>query len=267
MSAAALRGPDRPIAVFDSGIGGLTVVHALRQRLPGEAIVYLGDTARVPYGTKSHATIERYTLQAGAILRRVDPKLMVVACNTASAHGLDALQRESSFPVVGVIEPGAEAAASHPEVGVLGTLATIQSGAYETAIRRRNPATIVHSAACPLLVGLAEEGWTDDPITEAVCRRYLNTLPPAVHTVVLGCTHYPLLMPALQRARSGTLWIDSGEVTARAVEAMLRGGLGFRTDRARSIMRLLLTDAGSRLKEVGSRFLGEELGDVELVDL
>jgi len=262
-----MRGADRPIAVFDSGIGGLTVVHALRQRLPGEAIVYLGDTARVPYGTKSHATIERYTLQAGSILQRLEPKLMVVACNTASAHGLEALQRASPCPVVGVIEPGAEAAAAFAEVGVLGTLATIQSGAYEAAIRRHNPAAIVHSAACPLLVGLAEEGWTDDPVTEAVCRRYLNLLPPAVSTVVLGCTHYPLLLPALQRVRSGTRWIDSGEVTARAVEGLLQGGLGFRTESARVGMRILLTDAGTRLKEVGSRFLGEELGEVEVVEL
>ncbi len=258
---------DRPIAVFDSGIGGLTVVHALRQRLPEESIIYLGDTARVPYGTKSHATIERYTVQAGTILQRLNPKLMVVACNTASAHGLEALQRAVPCPVVGVIEPGAEAASAHPEVGVIGTLATIQSGAYEAAIRRRNPAAIVHSAACPLLVGLAEEGWSDDPITEAVCRRYLNTLPSRVNTIVLGCTHYPMLLPALQRARSGTHWIDSGEVTARSVEDLLRGGLGFRTASARGELRVQLTDAGTRLREVGGRFLGEPLGDLEIVEL
>lgn len=257
---------DRPIAVFDSGIGGLTVVHALRQRLPGESIVYLGDTARVPYGTKSHATIEKYTIQAGALLQRMGPKLIVVACNTASAHGLAALQRAVPCPVVGVIEPGAEAAASHPRVGVLGTLATIQSGAYEAAIRRRNPAAVVVSAACPLLVGLAEEGWTDDPVTETVCRRYLAALPPAVDTVVLGCTHYPLLLPSLRRARPGAHWIDSGEVTARAVEGLLRGGLGFRTESPKGSLRILLTDAGTRLTEVGSRFLGEALGEVELVD-
>ncbi len=258
---------DRPIAVFDSGIGGLTVVHALRRRLPEESIIYLGDTARVPYGTKSHATIERYTVQAGAILQRLNPKLMVVACNTASAHGLGALQRAVPCPVVGVIEPGAEAASAHAEVGVIGTLATIQSGAYEAAILRRNPSATVHGAACPLLVGLAEEGWSDDPITEAVCRRYLNTLPARVSTVVLGCTHYPLLLPALQRARSGTLWIDSGEVTALAVERLLRGGLGFRTASARGDLRVLLTDAGTRLREVDSRFLGEPLDDLEIVEL
>lgn len=262
-----MRSPEAPIAVFDSGIGGLTVVHALRQRLPGEAIVYLGDTARVPYGTKSHGTIERYTVQAGALLQRHAPKLMVVACNTASAHGLAALQRSVPCPVVGVIEPGAEAASAFPEVGVIGTLATVQSGAYDAAIHRRNPATIVHSAACPLLVGLAEEGWTDDPVTEAICRRYLNLLPPRLDTIVLGCTHYPLLLPALQRARSGVHWIDSGEVTARSVEALLAGGLGFRTESARGDLRVLLTDAGTRLQEVGSRFLGESLEDLEVVEI
>ena len=260
--------PGHPIGVFDSGIGGLSVVHALRRLMPGEAIVYLGDTARVPYGTKSHATIERYTLQAGEILQRYDPKLLVVACNTASAHGLPALQARSPIPVLGVIEPGAEEAARvQGPVGVIGTLATIQSGAYERAIHRRNPRAILHSAACPLLVGLAEEGWTDDPITEAVCHRYLDELPPEVRTIVLGCTHYPLLLPALKRAREGTHWIDSGEVTARTVEGLLRGGIGFRTESASGPFRVLLTDAGSRLREVGSRFLGEPVGEGELVEL
>ena len=260
--------PGHPIGVFDSGIGGLSVVHALRRLMPGEAIVYLGDTARVPYGTKSHATIERYTLQAGEILQRYAPKLLVVACNTASAHGLPALQARSPIPVLGVIEPGAEEAARvQGPVGVIGTLATIQSGAYERAIHRRNPRAILHSAACPLLVGLAEEGWTDDPITEAVCHRYLDELPPEVRTIVLGCTHYPLLLSALKRAREGTHWIDSGEVTARTVEGLLRGGIGFRTESASGPFRVLLTDAGSRLREVGSRFLGEPVGEVELVEL
>ena len=260
--------PERPIAVFDSGIGGLSVVHALRRLMPGEAIVYLGDTARVPYGTKSHATIERYTLQAGEILQRYAPKLLVVACNTASAHGLPALQARSPIPVLGVIEPGAEEAARvQGPVGVIGTLATIQSGAYEEAIRRRNPKAVIHSLACPLLVGFAEEGWLDDPITDAVCRRYLNQLPYEVTTVVLGCTHYPVLLPSLARTRPGTQWLDSGELAARTVDAMLRGSLGYRTASARGSLRILLTDAGTRLKEVGERFLSEPLETVDLVEL
>jgi len=259
---------DLPIGVFDSGIGGLTVVRALRRSLPEESIVYLGDTARVPYGNKSHETIERYALQAGSILARYNPKLMVIACNTASAHGLAALQAVAPCPVIGVIEPGAEAAAAVAgPVGVIGTLATIQSGAYEDAIRRRNPQAVIHSLACPLLVGFAEEGWLDDPITDAVCRRYLNQIPFEVRTVVMACTHYPILLPSLTRTRPGTTWLDSGELTARTVDKMLQGSLGYRTASARGSLRILLTDAGSRLKDVGERFLAEPLESVDLVEL
>lgn len=258
----------RPIGVFDSGIGGLTVVRALRRLLPAEAIVYLGDTARLPYGTKSHGTIARYTLQAGAALAKFDPKLIVVACNTASAHGLEALQAASPVPVIGVIEPGAEAAAqSHGPVGVIGTLATVQSGSYEAAIRRWDPGREIHSVACPLLVPLAEEGWFDDTITDAVATRYFAALPEQVRTVVLGCTHYPTLRPSLERVRPDTTWIDSGEVAAEAVERLLRGPLGFRTESARGPLRILLTDLSSRLKEVGARFLEEPVDLVESVDL
>ncbi|HTL99061.1 MAG TPA: glutamate racemase [Holophagaceae bacterium] len=257
----------RPIGVFDSGIGGLTVVHALRQRLPSEAIIYLGDTARVPYGTKSHATIERYTLQAGAVLRRYDPKLLVIACNTASAHGLAALERESPVPVIGVIEPGAELAAkAEGPVGVIGTLATVQSGAYETAIRQRKPDAEIHAIACPLLVALAEEGWLDDPLTVEACRRYLAALPPSVKTLVLGCTHYPVLRPSLEKAHPGLRWIDSGEAAAVAVERLL-AERGAKREGPRGDLKVLLTDASSRLQEVGSRFLGEQLGTVEVVDI
>ena len=257
----------RPIGVFDSGIGGLTVVHALRTRLPLESIIYLGDTARVPYGTKSHATIERYTLQAGAILQRYDPKLIVVACNTASAHGLEALKRASPIPVIGVIEPGAEVAAQvEGPVGVICTLATVQSGAYEAAIRRRKADAEIHTAACPLLVPLAEEGWLDDPLTVEACRRYLDALPASVKTIVLGCTHYPVLHPSLEQARPDTRWIDSGEAAARAVENQLTER-GARREGGRGDLKVLLTDASSRLQEVGSRFLGEDLGAVEVVDI
>jgi len=259
---------NRPIGVFDSGIGGLTVVRALRRLLPGESITYLGDTARLPYGTKSHRTIERYTLQMGEILQRHEPKLIVVACNTASAHGLPALQAVSPCPVVGVIEPGAEAASRvKGPVGVVGTLATISSGSYEAAIRRRDPDKVIHSVACPLLVPLAEEGWFDDPVTDAICRRYLNQLPFEAKTIVLGCTHYPTLRPSLERTRPGTHWIDSGDVTAQTVDRLLMGSLGYRTEGSGGPLRILLTDASSRLREVGERFLGEELGSVELVEL
>ena len=259
---------DQCIGVFDSGVGGLTVVRALRQLLPGESIVYLGDTARVPYGNKSTETVARYALQAGEILQRHQPKLLVVACNTASALGLSALQAASPCPVLGVIEPGAElAAAESGPVGVIGTLATIQSGAYETAIRRHNPNAVIHSLPCPLLVALAEEGWLDDPITDSVCRRYLNQIPVEVKTLILGCTHYPLLLPSLARVRPGTTWIDSGKATAQHVEALLKAALGFRTASAQGALRILLTDAGSRLKEISERCLGEPLAGVELVEM
>lgn len=259
---------DRPIGVFDSGIGGLTVVRALRRLLPQEEIVYLGDTARLPYGTKSHATIERYTLQAGAALQAFDPKLLVLACNTASAHGLEALQAVSPCPVIGVIAPGAAVAAQEKgPVGVICTLATLQSGAYEKAITDLAPGKTVHTVACPLLVPLAEEGWLEDPITEGVCRRYLNEIPFEAKAIVLGCTHYPVLRPSLERARPNTRWIDSGEVTASAVEELLKNGPGFRTASPKGSLTLLLTDASSRLQEVGTRFLGEPLEDVRVVDL
>lgn len=258
----------RPIGVFDSGIGGLTVVRALRRQLPGEDIIYLGDTARVPYGTKSHDTIERYTLQAGAILQRYNPKVIVIACNTASAHGLAALQAVSPCPIVGVIEPGAELAATvRGPVGVIGTLATIQSGAYEEAIHRRNATLKIQSLACPLLVSLAEEGWTDDPITDSICRRYLNQIDAFVKTIVLGCTHYPVLMPSLCRVRPDVQWIESGDVTAKAVDQLLQGTVGYRIDSPQGGLRLLLTDASSRLQEVGERFLEEPLERLELVEM
>lgn len=264
----AVNRADRPIGIFDSGIGGLTVVRAIRRLLPGESILYLGDTARVPYGTKSHDTIQRYTLQMGTILLRHSPKLLVVACNSASAHGLAALQASSPCPVIGVIEPGAEAAA-HVEgpVGIIGTLATIQSGAYEAAIRVRKPNAEIHSAACPLLVSLAEEGWLDDAVTVEVCQRYFRQVSDRVRTVVLGCTHYPVLLPSLSKARPGTTWIDSGDVTAVAIERILRGSLGFRTESPRGPLRILLTDASTRLKEVGERFLAEPLHHLEIVDI
>jgi glutamate racemase len=259
---------DRPIAVFDSGLGGLAVVRALRRLLPEEAIVYLGDTARLPYGNKSARTIQRYALQAGECLARYRPKLLVVACSSVAAHGLAALQAAAPCPVVGVIEPGAEAAAAAAgPVGVIGTWAAIDSGAYREAILRRNPGAVVHSLACPLLAAFAEEGWVDDPITDAVCRRYLNQLPFEVRTVLLGCSHYPLLLASLARTRPDATWLDGTELTAQAVERLLRGGLGFRTASASGQLRLLLTDTAPRLLEAGARFLGEPLPAAEAIDL
>src|SRR5258705_9883071 len=194
------NGSRRPIGVFDSGVGGLTVVRALRRALPGEDIIYLGDTARVPYGNKSPRTVEKYSLACQRFLLDRDVKLVLIACNTASANALPALVEASPVPVIGAVEPGAGtalAASANRHIGVIGTLGTVRSGAYERAIHARDPDAIVDSLACPLLVPLAEEGWTDDDIARAVARRYLAALfgapAKAIDTLVLGCTHYPLL--------------------------------------------------------------------------
>ena len=263
---AAVNRADQPIGVLDSGLGGLSVVRALRRLLPEEAIVFLGDTARGPYGDRAPETIARFTLQAGAALARHSPKLLVIACDAASAHGLAALQACVPCPVIGILEPGALAAADVPgQVGILSTPATLADGTLEAAIRRHKPKAILHALACPLLGALAAEGWVDDPITDAVCRRYLNQIPFAVHTVLVANPGYASLLPSLDRVRANTRWLDSGELTAMAVEKVLKGGLGFRTQSARGALRILLTDFTPARKAAGDRHLGEPMGQVETV--
>jgi glutamate racemase len=257
---------DLPIGVLGSGLGGLSVVRALRRILPFETFLYLGDTAQGSYGNKSAETIARLTLHAGTALARHQPKLLVIASGTASAFGLAALQAAAPCPVLGAIEPGAQAAAAAGgPVGIIGTAATIRSGAFEAAILRRSPGTILYPLACPLLADLAEEGWIDDPITDAICRRYLNQIPFEAHTVLLGCTAHATLLPSLTRVRPGTKWLDCGELTALAAEDMLRSGLGFRTASAQGQLRILLTEDSPRVRESGARFLGEALEAVEQV--
>lgn len=264
-----------PIGVFDSGVGGFTVVRALRQLLPGEDIIYLGDTARVPYGNKSPRTVERYSLGCQKFLLERGVKLVLIACNTASAQALPALQAASNVPVIGAVEPGASAALAatrNGRIGVIGTLGTIRSGAYERAIAERNSATHVTTLACPLLVPLAEEGWTDDEITDAVARRYLQQLwqsDPAIDTLVLGCTHYPLLRNAIERVARE---VSQREVTivdsATAMAHVAKQTLGSLNNRRELAGRLdcFATDI-SRLDELAPRFLGEPLTGFELVDL
>ncbi|MGH8163944.1 MAG: glutamate racemase, partial [Rhodanobacteraceae bacterium] len=194
---------EQAIGVFDSGIGGLTVVSALRALLPNESIYYLGDTARVPYGGKSAATVERYSLEITEMLLEENCKTIVIACNTSSALALPRLEERSPVPVTGVIRPGAEAAVAATRsghIGVIGTRATIQSGAYERAIEAIDPALRVTARACPLFVPLIEEGWLESGVTDAVVRQYLAPMiDEGVDTLVLGCTHYPLLRPAIGR--------------------------------------------------------------------
>jgi glutamate racemase len=265
-----------PIGVFDSGVGGLTVLRALRAALPGESFLYLGDTARLPYGTKSAGTISRYALQAARVLvdRGIDS--LVIACNTASAVALDDLRAAlPELEVTGVVEPGAAAAcASSPggAIAVIGTESTIRGGAYTQAIARLRPEATVVGLACPLFVALAEEGWTEGPIPEAIAREYLTPIKDGIDTLVLGCTHFPLLAgPIAATVGPMVTIVDSAATTAERVRAgLLRRGHGEPADGAsRSTIRLLATDGRERFARVGSRFLGVELHaeSVELVDL
>jgi glutamate racemase len=262
----------KPVGIFDSGLGGLTVLKALIEALPGEDTVYLGDTARVPYGTKSPETVVRYSLQNAAFLTGKGIKLLVVACNTASATSLEALAARLPLPVVGVIEPGAEAAVRQTRngtVGVIGTRATIQSGAYERALTRRFPSVRVVSRPCPLFVSLAEEGWTENDVAERTARHYLEPLTAqGIDTLLLGCTHYPLLARTIARCVGGEVaLIDSARETAAAVARLLEErGLAHPGER-RGSRSYYVTDLPSHFWEVGRRFLGDELDNVSLVDL
>ena len=274
-----------PIGVFDSGVGGLTVLRALRERLPHEDFVYLGDTARLPYGTKSASSIRQYSLQAARLLHERGVKCLVVACNTASAVALDALAAEfAPVPVLGVLEPGAAAACRATRSGriaVLATEGTVRGGAYQAAIARLRPDAVVVARACPLFVALAEEGWTDGPIVDAVIHRYLDEIfvpaadaaPSATHapdTLVLGCTHFPVLAPALRRVLGRDVAIvDSAATTAEALARVLQQHGLERPDRGAGRVTLLATDGPERFARVGAVFLGQSLapGDVEIVDL
>ena len=259
----------RPIGVFDSGIGGLTVVKALRELLPNEDIFYLGDTARVPYGGKSATTVERYSLEMADMLLEENVKLVVIACNSASAVALGRLEQTLSVPVIGVIKPGAQAAVAatrSQHVGVIGTRATIKSGAYERELRALNPDINVTARACPLLVPLIEEGWLDDGLTDHVIARYLGPLTQeGVDTLVLGCTHYPLLAYAIGRFLAGKAkLVDSAHTCAKAVEQLLdRHSLRASRGGAASL-QVALTDAPDTFLAVARRALQLEIGEVQL---
>jgi len=262
---------DQAIGIFDSGMGGLTVMRALVARLPGERFVYLGDTARLPYGTKSADTVSRYAVQAAGALVKRGIKLLVVACNTASGVALPALRQAfAPLPVVDVIAPGAEAAlAASPKgpIAVIATEGTVQASAYVKAIHARAPQVEVVQQACPLFVPLAEEGLVEGEIVELVARRYLGPLlAKKPHALVLGCTHYPVLKGVIAKvAGPDIVLVDSAATTALAVERRLREE-GLLHDGAPS-QRFLATDAAERFARVGEIFLGTRPQDVELVDL
>lgn len=254
---------DQAIGIFDSGIGGLTVVQALLRTLPREVLIYFGDTARTPYGTKSAEVVRRYSIENTEFLVAKGVKLLVVACNTSTAAALGVLQERYDVPVIGVIEPGAVAAAAATEnrkVGVVGTEATIRSGEYTRALRRLRPDLELYTRACPLFVPLAEEGWVDNEVARSVARLYLGSLRHSgIDTLILGCTHYPLLRQVIAESMGKAVQlIDSATATAAAVRDVLEqsGRLRPRGDGAASFF---VTDAPERFIKVGSRFLGTQV--------
>ena len=269
---AGESGDARPIGVFDSGIGGLTVVSALRKLLPNESIYYLGDTARVPYGGKSPSTVQRYSLEIATLLLGENAKTLIVACNTASALALPLLRERVPVTVTGVIAPGARAANAatrNGHIGVIGTRATITSGAYERALLGLNPDLRVTARACPLLVPLIEEGWLQSDVTDKVLMQYLQPLlDDGVDTLVLGCTHYPLLRPALSRLLGDAVTlVDSAENCATALRDLLqREGLNAGT-RQTGQLQIALTDSPDSFLQIADEALQLEVGEIELRQL
>ena len=257
-----------PIGVFDSGIGGLTVARELMRQLPAESIIYFGDTARVPYGPKSPDTVRRYSREIASYLRERGVKALVVACNTATAHALTTLQAEESMPVIGVVEPGARAAVAATRdgnIGVIGTVGTIRSGAYERAIRVLRPDARITTLPCPLFVPLVEEGWLEHEATRLVAREYLSTFATErIDTLVLGCTHYPLLKPLITEVLGPDVaLIDSAEQTAAEVRRTLevRGLLA--PSAAVAVRRYVASDAPDQFLRMAERFLGAPIDGVE----
>jgi glutamate racemase len=271
-----------PIGIFDSGVGGLTVYRALHDRLPNERFVYLGDTARVPYGTKSLATVERYAVENSEFLVSVGIKVLVVACNTASALALPKIRERIGLDVVGVIGPGGRKAVEltrsleHPRIGVIATEATVSSNAYVDAIKRASHDTEIFQSACPLFVPLAEEGWTSEPETFSIAEKYLASMKDfSPDALVLGCTHYPILRDVIQQTVGENVrLIDSGEATAEEVEKLLIKRDLANPDRIQGERRLCddldhfyVTDAAERFSRVAERFLGSPPSKLEAIEV
>jgi glutamate racemase len=263
----------QPIGIFDSGVGGLTVLKELRRILPEEDLIYLGDTARVPYGTRSPKTVIRYSERNAEFLVKMGIKLLVVACNTSSSVSLEVLRSKNAIPVIGVIEPGAKKALELTKngiIGVIGTEATIRSQAYQETIKRlaQGQKVQVIGQACPLLVPLVEEGWIDDPITKEVTRRYLSPLlEKGIDVLVLGCTHYPLLEKVIMEVvgPSVTL-INSAKETAEEVKKVLEA-LNLKRERGIGKTTFYVTDNPEKFRHLGELFLGERPEEVEEIDL
>ena len=259
----------RPIGVFDSGLGGLTTVRELFRVLPHESVIYFGDTARLPYGTKSRDTVTRFSLEIAAFLVRQNIKCLVVACNTSSSYALDELTRRLELPVVGVIEPAARAAvAASPRgrIGIIGTLATVRSEAYPQAIHRLMPGAAVISRACPMFVPLIEEGWMDHAVTRTVASEYLlELINGRLESLILGCTHYPLIAPLVHELMGPVVrLIDSGAEAARATAQLLRERGQLAAGPARH--HFFLSDERLQFQRVAESFLGRALPETTIVD-
>jgi len=254
----------RPIGIFDSGVGGLTVVDKIRSILPGEDVIYFGDTARVPYGTKSKETVTKFSVENVEFLMEHDVKLVIVACNTASSLSLDFLKRCFKVPIIGVIEPGAREAVSvtrNNRIGVIGTHATVSSGAYEKAIRKISPRYSVFTQACPLFVPLVEEGWAEDNVTRTIARTYLGGMKAkAVDTLIMGCTHYPILKDVLKKVMgSSVALIDSANEIAKEARNILDAGGLLNSPRAKGRDMFFVSDEPSRFIRIGEKFLKQRI--------
>jgi glutamate racemase len=266
------KNKEAAIGVFDSGVGGLTVAKEIIKRLPHENLIYLGDTARVPYGTKSSRTVIAYSKGNASFLVSKGIKLLVVACNTASSVSLPPLSDELNIPVIGVIEPGARKAAGITKtgkVGVIGTYSTIRSNAYKNALERISPGIEVFSKPCPLFVGLADEGWTEGAITELIARQYLSDLKETgIDVLVLGCTHYPLLKYVIQNTvGEGITLVDSAQETALEIESVLSQHKELNKSITNGTRKFYLTDVSDTFVSIAGRFLGEKIDNIEMVDI
>ncbi|MFZ1319946.1 MAG: glutamate racemase [Ignavibacteria bacterium] len=261
-----------PIGVFDSGIGGLTVARSLFDILPNENIIYLGDTARLPYGSKSKETVINYSVEITKFLLNKNVKMVVVACNTASSFALPSLKKLTDIPVLGVIKPGCKAALSKTKnfrVGVIGTLGTVMSNSYKTQIHRFESNTEVFSKACSLFVQLTEDGWTDNRIAKLVAQEYLDDFKEMnIDTLILGCTHYPILKKVITEVLGKKIiLIDSGEETAKEVKILLSQKHLLNDQKKKGVHKFYVTDFQNKFKEVSERFLGQTISDVKKVKI
>lgn len=259
-----------PIGVFDSGVGGLTVLKEILKELPHENTIYLGDTARVPYGSRSMETIVRYAFESMKFLKKHDIKMLVIACNTASAISLEALKARSPIPIIGVIEPGARAAVNASKskrIGVIGTEATIRSRSYIKALKETDKTTHIVSVHCPMFVPLVEEGWTEGEIADLAVKKYLGAFEgKEIDTLLLGCTHYPLLAPAISKFLGPNIrLVDSAVETAKETAMILKKHKIENTSKKKPERRFFVTDGIDKFQFVGERFLGQQISNIRMV--